>query len=126
MRDDGAWPAADVLAYLKTQRLGRLATRRPDGSLQVSPVGFRLNAALKTIDVGGLRMARTQKFRNVAATGVVAFVVDDLASIDPWVVRGVEFRGSAEALPAPEGSAIRVGDGAIIRIHPERTLVWGV
>lgn len=27
--------------YLRTQRLGRLATVQPNGTLQVSPVGFR-------------------------------------------------------------------------------------
>ena len=29
------------LDYLSTQRLGRLATAQSDGTLQVSPVGFR-------------------------------------------------------------------------------------
>jgi pyridoxamine 5'-phosphate oxidase family protein len=31
------------LEYLAGQRLGRLATSQPDGTLQVSPVGFRYN-----------------------------------------------------------------------------------
>jgi pyridoxamine 5'-phosphate oxidase family protein len=31
------------LAYLGTQRLGRLATVQSDGSPQVSPVGFSYN-----------------------------------------------------------------------------------
>ncbi|MFC4119932.1 hypothetical protein [Nonomuraea zeae] len=29
---------------------------------------------------------------------MTSFVVDDLASVDPWVVRGIEIRGSAVAL----------------------------
>ena len=34
------------IGYLATQRLGRLATAQPDGTLQVSPAGFRYNADL--------------------------------------------------------------------------------
>jgi pyridoxamine 5'-phosphate oxidase family protein len=31
------------LAYLRSQRLARLATVRPDGTPQLAPVGFRYN-----------------------------------------------------------------------------------
>jgi pyridoxamine 5'-phosphate oxidase family protein len=105
------------LAYLGTQRLGRLATMQPDGTLQVSPVGFRYNHRAGTIGIGGLNMASSRKFRNVAGNGRVAFVVDDIASIDPWRVRCLEIRGHAEAIAAPADSAAPI-DGAIIRIHP--------
>src|SRR6266516_5130205 len=54
------------LDYLASQRLGRLATAQPDGTLQASPVGFRYNSRTGTIDIGGLRMAASRKFRNVA------------------------------------------------------------
>jgi pyridoxamine 5'-phosphate oxidase-like protein len=36
------------LEYLSSQRLGRLATAQPDGTLQVSPVGFRHNSTTGT------------------------------------------------------------------------------
>ena len=75
------------LEYLSTQRLGRLATVQPDGTLQVSPVGFHHNAELDTIDIGGYNMAASRKFRNVADNGRVAFVIDDVPSVDPWQVR---------------------------------------
>lgn len=39
--------------YLSTQPLGRLATTQPDGTLQVSPVGFRYNYQTATIDIAG-------------------------------------------------------------------------
>jgi len=71
------------LAYLSTQRLGRMATAQPDGTLQVSPVGFRYNDETGWIDIGGRGMARSQKFRNVAANGQVALVIDDVASVQP-------------------------------------------
>jgi len=113
------------VAYLASQRLGRLATAQPDGTLQNSPVGFFYNAALDTIDIGGRDMAASRKYRNVAANGRVAFVVDDLASVQPWVVRCLEIRGVAEAIEQPSDSAVRFG-GPIIRIHPRRIISWGI
>ncbi|HEX9030965.1 MAG TPA: PPOX class F420-dependent oxidoreductase, partial [Streptosporangiaceae bacterium] len=81
------------LHYLRTQRLGRLATLAPDGTLQNSPVGFAVDGAAGVIDIGGRDLGSTRKFRNVQANGQVAFVVDDIASVDPWVVRCFEVRG---------------------------------
>lgn len=114
------------LAYLDSQQLGRLATSRPDGTLQVSPVGFGVNRTLGTIDIGGYGMARSRKFRNVADTGRVAFVVDDVLSTDPWRVRFLEIRGHGEAIEDPADSQDHVRLGAIIRIHPERVLALGL
>jgi pyridoxamine 5'-phosphate oxidase family protein len=113
------------LAYLASQRLGRLATLRPDGTLQNSPVGFRYNAGTGTLDIGGFNMARSRKFRNIAATREIAFVVDDLPSVQPWRVRCLEIRGTAEAIEAPGDSAYGSAD-PIIRIHPRRILSFGL
>lgn len=113
------------LAYLATQRLGRLATLGADGTLQNNPVGFFYNAELGTVDIGGHRLGASRKFRNVQANGKVAFVVDDLASVSPWVVRGVEIRGHAEALtdlePPRQGFSRE-----LIRIHPHQVFAWGL
>jgi pyridoxamine 5'-phosphate oxidase family protein len=113
------------LSYLRDQRLGRLATVQRNGTVQNNPVGFGYNEALQTIDIGGHNMAASQKFRNVAAGSTVAFVVDDIASLDPWTVRCVEIRGDAEALADPTDSAAHM-PGPIIRIHPRRVLSFGV
>ena len=120
------------LEYLSTQRLGRLATAHPDGTLQVSPVGFRYNAKTGTIDIAGHGMVRSRKFRNVAENGRAAFVIDDLASTQPWRPRCVEIRGDGEAIPEPTDSAWASAipqsgfDGAIIRIHPKRIISFGI
>jgi pyridoxamine 5'-phosphate oxidase family protein len=110
------------LAYLATQRLGRLATVQPDGTLQVSPVGFRYNASTGTIDIGGFNMAASRKFRNVAENGRAAFVVDDIASVDPWRVRCLEIRGDAEAITTPADSEA----GPTIRVRPRRIISFGI
>jgi pyridoxamine 5'-phosphate oxidase family protein len=115
----------EEIDYLKSQKLGRLATVQPNGTLQVSPVGFGLNAETGTIDIGGYNMARSRKFRNIADNGRVAFVVDDLASIDPWRVRCLEVRGYGEAIEAPKDSSANFG-GPLIRIHPKRVISFGI
>lgn len=112
-------------AYLASQRLGRLATAQPDGTLQVSPVGFEYNAELQTIDVRGHGMATSRKFRNVEANGRVAFVVDDIPSEDPFQVRCLEIRGTAEAVRGP-GDPASGDDGAVIRIRPRRIISFGI
>ncbi len=115
--------------YLNTQLLGRLATVQSNGTLQVSPVSYRYNERTGTIDIRGRYMSRSQKFKNVAANGRVAFVVDDLPSTQPWRVRCLEIRGRGEALTAPTDSAFEPDpnvDGAIIRIHPEKIIGFGI
>ena len=113
------------LDYLASQRLGRLATVQPNGTLQVSPVGFNYNPDTSTIDIQGYNMASSRKFRNIADNGRAAFVVDDVPSVDPWRVRCVEIRGRAEAI-ATAAAASRGVDGPTIRIHPERIISFGL
>ena len=113
------------LAYLGSQRLGRLANVDAGGAPKNNPVGFRYNPDLVTVDIFGLNMGATRKYRNVLSHPEVALVVDDIASVDPWVVRGVEIRGRAEALDAQ--SPPRAGmSRQIIRVHPRRIISWGV
>lgn len=111
--------------YLAGQRLGRLATVAPDGAPQNNPVGFHYNPDLGTIDIAGWNMGRSRKFRNLAGNNRVAFVVDDIASVQPWRVRCLEIRGTAEALT---GVATYFGTepGELIRIHPERVIAFGL
>jgi pyridoxamine 5'-phosphate oxidase family protein len=124
MPDLSADLSPDVVAYLATQRLGRLATVDPGGAPQNNPVGFRYNPDLGTIDIGGRNMGASRKFRNLATNPRVAFVVDDLASVQPWQPRMVEIRGHAEAL---RGEDYGPGfSGEIIRIHPDRVIAFGL
>jgi pyridoxamine 5'-phosphate oxidase family protein len=106
------------LAYLSGgQQLGRIATVGADGTPHVVPVGWIYNAARDAIDVGGVELARSKKFRDVARTGRAAIVIDDLKTTDPWRPRGIEIRGRAEAIALPT---------PLIRIHPERIVSWGL
>lgn len=115
--------------YLNQATHGRLATVRPDGTPQNSPVGFSYNAELGTIDIAGYHMSKSYKYRNIAHHNAVAFVVDDIASRDPWRVRCLEIRGTAEQAriesPASEPDGDQL-DTAIIRITPRRIISFGI
>ncbi len=114
------------IEYLQGQRLGRLATVNAQGQPHVVPVSFRYNPERDTIDIGGHRFAESKKFRDVQHNARVAFVVDDLASVTPWRVRGIEIRGEAEALESG-GTEIMPGfDPAMVRIRPRRVISWGI
>ncbi len=113
------------LAYFQTQRLGRLATLAADGTLQNNAVGYHPNTDLGTIDIGGWNLGASRKFRNIAKTGEVAFIIDDIASVDPWKVRGIEIRGRAEALTDQEPGSEHLSP-ELIRIHPRTIFSWGV
>lgn len=104
--------------YLLAQRLGRVATASVSGEPDVAPVTFELTVDGR-IEIGGLDNPKTVKWRNVTATGRAAFVVDDLAAVDPWTPRGVKLRGAASADTDRNGRHI-------IRIIPETIWSWGI
>jgi pyridoxamine 5'-phosphate oxidase family protein len=126
---------AAEIEFLRSQPLARLATVGADGRPQVKPVGFLLDTDADELVIGGYAgsgMATSKKFRDVAANGFVAMVVDDVAEVDPWTPRGVEVRGRAEA--RTEGGAEvgkRLGapfdfDPAWILVRPTRIVSWGI
>lgn len=104
-------------AWLSSQKLGRLATVSTEGVVGNAPVTYFLRAD-DTIDIGGMRMGATKKFRNVRAGSRVAFVVDVVDTTKGWNPIYLEIRGTAEALQEVEPPA----DGfspELIRIHPD-------
>jgi pyridoxamine 5'-phosphate oxidase family protein len=114
------------LEYLRAQRLGRIATVGPNGQPHVVPVGFRYNLDEDTIDVGGHDFAKRKKFRDVQKNPRVAIVIDDIVSVNPWRVRGIEIRGEAEIL-MNGGKVIGRGfDSELFRIKPKRIVSWGI
>ncbi|WP_447040759.1 PPOX class F420-dependent oxidoreductase [Streptomyces sp. DSM 118878] len=111
-------------AYLKSQRLGRMATVDPKGQPQANPVGF-FPQDDGTILVGGHALGTTKKWRNLRANPKVSLVVDDIVTLKPWRVRGIDIRGEAELLTGPHD----LGPGfseELIRIRPRRIHSWGL
>jgi pyridoxamine 5'-phosphate oxidase family protein len=115
----------EELEYLRSQRLGRLATAA-GGKPHVMPVAFRYNPEHDTIDIGGHGFATRKKFRDVQQNPLVAFVVDDLASVQPWRPRGIEIRGEAEILHHGGKGVMANFDDEMFRITPTRIYSWGL
>jgi pyridoxamine 5'-phosphate oxidase family protein len=121
-----AFSSAEI-TYLQSQpRLGRIATVGPNHQPHVVPVGVRYNPETDTIDIGGHNFAKRKKWRDVQRNPKVAVVIDDIASVNPWRVRGVEIRGEAEVLMTG-GQTINPGfDPEMFRITPKRIVSWGL
>ncbi len=115
---------AQEIEYLTSQRLGRLATLSASGEPHVVPVGFRYNAELDTIDIGGHHIGKSKKYRDAARDGRVAFVVDDV--LPPWKPRGVEVRGLADVLGEGGKQIMQDFDDEMLRIIPTRIISWGI
>jgi pyridoxamine 5'-phosphate oxidase family protein len=112
--------------YLASQRLGRLATAGADAKPHVVPTSFRYDPGTGTVDMGGLHVATTKKYRDVQANPWAALCVDDLVSVDPWRARFLEIRGRAEAIPTG-GAHLGPGFGeAFIRLYPDKVNSFGI
>lgn len=90
--------------YLTSQPLGRIATTDARGRPRVVPTGFRYNPETGTIDLGGWDITRTRRYQDVRQNPHVAFVVDDLASTNPWRPRAVQVRGTVTLHGPDEGN----------------------
>ena len=118
---------AAEIAFIKSQPIGRIATVGPNGKPHVVPVGFRYNPDEDTIDIGGLAgFTKRKHYRDLVRNSKVAFVIDDIPSLNPWTTRGIEIRGEAEIL-ASGGQTIQPFFGPdMARIHPQRLVTWGI
>lgn len=109
--------SAAELDYLRSQPLGRLATVASDGQPDAVPVGFEYDGTY--LYVGGIDPVRTRKYRNVQDGNTkVAFVIDDLVSVRPWIPRYLRVYGEAD-LVEREG---QFGSAPYLRITP--TMSW--
>ena len=109
------------VAYLKSQRLARLATVAPNGQPTVDAVGFEFDGARFLI--GGHNLPASPKYRNIdAGNHQVALIVDDLATTDPWTPRGIKIHGLAEI----ESRNGRFGPGDYLVIAPTIAWSWGI
>ena len=101
-----------------------MATVDGEGEPHVVPTGFHYNPELDTIDIGSHNLGESKKFRDAARTGKAAFVVDDV--LPPWQARGAEVRGCAEVFSEGEEGVNPDFGAELIRLHPSRTVGWGI
>lgn len=118
------------VAYLKQQRIGRLATVDSKGRPHVVPTGFNLGTAQGVLEIGGHNLpGRGQKrlyLAHIKANPHVAFVVDHVVTEPSWTARGVTVRGRAVIYPEG-GERLGRGFGPIwVEIVPEWVSGWGI
>jgi pyridoxamine 5'-phosphate oxidase family protein len=111
--------------FLARQPRGHLATVGPGGHPQVKPVGFTYNTALGTIDISGMNMSRSAKYRNVCANPHVGFVVDEVTAPTMEGAHFLEIRGEAEPAVGPDDPTGHLAP-EIIRIYPRRVISFNV
>jgi pyridoxamine 5'-phosphate oxidase family protein len=114
----------EEIAYLQSQRLGRLATVSQTGEPHVVPVSFRYNPEQESIDIGGHNIVSTKKYRDAVRYGRVAFVVDDV--LPPWQPRMIEVRGTVQGLPEGGKAIMEAFAPEILRITPTRIISFGL
>ncbi len=105
------------IGYIRSQRLARIATVSKNLQPDVAPVGFEFDG--QHFIIGGFDITRTFKYKNVkGGRSLVALVIDDLASVSPWMARGIKVHGTAE-VDETEGRAR-------LKITPQRSWSWGI
>jgi pyridoxamine 5'-phosphate oxidase family protein len=115
------------IEYLTSQRIGRIATVGPDVRPHVVPVGFRYNPEQDSIDIGGMSgFTKRKHYRDIVRNHKVAYVVDDLPSLNPWTIRGIEIRGDAEVLTSGGESIVPHFGPDMVRIRARRIMSWGI
>lgn len=118
----------EEIAYLRENRLGRLATADADGQPHVIPLTYSFNEEEDTIDVGGLDFGSGKKWRDLEGNPKAAFLVDDVIG-PPRRARAIEVRGRAE-LHETGGDTINPRfpnfSPQFVRIRPTRIVSWGL
>ena len=111
------------IEYLNSQPIARLSTLNSGGQPDVVPVAFEFDG--HGFWVGGhATVVATRKIRNiVAGRRLVALVVDDLVSLQPFVARGVRVYGQAGD---PVERVGLVGPGVYVRIEPTVSWSWNL
>ena len=112
------------IEHMHSQRLGRLATVNAVGEPHVVPVSFRYNPELDVVDIGGLGMSGSKKFRDILLNSNAAFVIDDV--LPPWQPRFLEIRGRAEQVSTGGEKFGRGFAPEMIRIFPRRIISFGL
>lgn len=114
---------AEEVDYLRSQPVARLATLGENEQPDVVPVACEFDGTAFWVG-GGATVLRTRKVRNVVAgRRRVAFVFDDVPSMDPFTARGLRVYGVAEDPVEREGI---VGPGWYVRLVPTESWSWNL
>jgi pyridoxamine 5'-phosphate oxidase family protein len=113
------------LAFIKEQRIGRLATASPTGAPDVAPALAIYRRSLGVFLLGGQGLERTRRYQNARRNPQASLVFDAL-SWEPYELRGVKVAGSISIHVADEEINLGVTGTPLLVVRPERKWSWGL
>jgi pyridoxamine 5'-phosphate oxidase family protein len=109
------------VAYMKSQRVARIATVSKKSQPDVAPVSVEFDGEF--FYVGGVNNLATMKYRNVKnGNAKISLVFDDWESLDPWKPRSLKIHGAADIVTRKG----RFGETPYLRISPQVKWSMGV
>jgi pyridoxamine 5'-phosphate oxidase family protein len=113
------------LAFIKEQRIGRLATASPTGAPDVAPALAIYRRSLGAFLLGGQGLERTRRYQNARRNPQASLVFDAL-SWEPYELRGVKVAGSISVHVADEEINLGTMGVPLLVMRPERKWSWGL
>ena len=113
------------LAFIKEQRIGRLATASPTGAPDVAPALAIYRRSLGVFLLGGQGLERTRRYQNARRNPQASLVFDAL-SWEPYELRGVKVAGSISIHVADEEINLGAMGMPLLVVRPERKWSWGL
>ena len=104
------------LRYVMERRLCRIALVSSDLLPHIIPVTYEFDGAY--FYLSGWNVKYSQGFADIGQESKVTMLIDDLASHNIWVPRGIEIVGTAETMER--------GDFPYLRITPVTKTSWGL
>ena len=104
----------EEVLHLRSQPIPRPATLCPKEQPDLVPLGFEFEGTFFWVGGSGQSVLHTRKFRNVQrGRDKVALLIDDMVSLDPFIVRSIRVYGRAKA---PVERVGVLGPGFYLRI----------
>jgi len=104
------------LHYLMERKLARIALVSQENEPHIVPVTYEFDGSYFYLSGWNIRYG--PRFQERLETCKVSLLIDDLASANLWVPRGIEVTGEAETF--------NKGDYQYMRITPAKKISWGL
>lgn len=112
-------------AFIKEQKIGRLATASPSGEPDVAPSLAIYKRSLGAFLFGGQGIERTRRYNNARRNGQASLIFDDVRW-EPYELRGLKFSGSIEVHVADDEINLGTMGIPLLVFRPQRKWSWGL
>lgn len=113
------------VAFIKEQRICRLATASPSGAPDVAPALAIYRRSLGVFLLGGQGLERTRRYNNARRNPQASLVFDAL-NWDPYEPRGLKVAGAIAVHIADDEINLGRTGVPLLMLRPERKWTWGL